>query len=137
MAHDGAIVTVTTLAVVAGSSIIAWILYKKFYASPPLHSLRHSKPFLTNKSESKSVTLVSKKSLTHDVRQFRFQLPKEDQTLGILAGEHIKLTADVSYPLTYPPSIGIPGNTDHVSDQFKNRLPILFPHFETRRTRIL
>ena len=36
MAHDnGAIVTVTTLAVVAGTSIIAWILYKKFYASSP------------------------------------------------------------------------------------------------------
>uniref|UniRef100_A0A914QY54 NADH-cytochrome b5 reductase n=1 Tax=Panagrolaimus davidi TaxID=227884 RepID=A0A914QY54_9BILA len=59
-------------------------------------SRRHAKPFLTNKHESKTVTLISKESVTHDVRLFRFQLPNSDNTLGILAGEHIKLTADIA-----------------------------------------
>uniref|UniRef100_P36859 Nitrate reductase [NADH] n=1 Tax=Petunia hybrida TaxID=4102 RepID=NIA_PETHY len=37
--------------------------------------------------------LVDKKSISHDVRKFRFALPSEDQVLGLPVGKHIFLCA--------------------------------------------
>ena len=39
--------------------------------------------------------LVSKKSISHDVRVFRFALPNEDQLLGLPVGKHIFLCASI------------------------------------------
>ncbi|CAN0907982.1 Nitrate reductase [NADH] [Linum grandiflorum] len=40
--------------------------------------------------------LVEKESLSHDVRLFRFALPKEDQVLGLPIGKHIFICATVN-----------------------------------------
>lgn len=39
--------------------------------------------------------LVEKKSISHDVRLFRFALPQEDQVLGLPVGKHIFLCATI------------------------------------------
>ncbi|KAG6511813.1 nitrate reductase [NADH]-like [Zingiber officinale] len=48
-------------------------------------------PALVNPREKVKCTLVSKKSISHDVRKFRFELPSTDQVLGLPVGKHIFL----------------------------------------------
>lgn len=54
--------------------------------------------------------LVSKTSISHDVRKFRFALPSEDQVLGLPVGKHIFLCATIDEKLcirAYTPTSGI------------------------------
>ncbi|KAL2497256.1 Nitrate reductase [NADH] 2 [Abeliophyllum distichum] len=54
--------------------------------------------------------LVSKTSISHDVRLFRFALPAEDQTLGLPVGKHIFLCATIDDKLcmrAYTPTSGV------------------------------
>ncbi|CAI9114666.1 OLC1v1015438C1 [Oldenlandia corymbosa var. corymbosa] len=54
--------------------------------------------------------LVSKTSLSHDVRKFRFALPSEDQVLGLPVGKHIFICANIDEKLcmrAYTPTSGI------------------------------
>lgn len=54
--------------------------------------------------------LVSKTSISHDVRVFRFSLPAEDQVLGLPVGKHIFLCATIDDKLcmrAYTPTSGI------------------------------
>lgn len=50
---------------------------------------------LANPREKVQCTLVSKKSISHDVRIFRFALPSADQLLGLPVGKHIFLCATI------------------------------------------
>ncbi|XP_042507697.1 nitrate reductase [NADH]-like [Macadamia integrifolia] len=54
--------------------------------------------------------IISKISLTHDVRLFRFALPSEDQVLGLPVGKHIYICATIEDKLcmrAYTPSSSI------------------------------
>lgn len=54
--------------------------------------------------------LVSKTSISHDVRRFRFALPLEDQVLGLPVGKHIFLCAKIDGKLcmrAYTPTSGV------------------------------
>ncbi|GAA0158561.1 reductase [Lithospermum erythrorhizon] len=54
--------------------------------------------------------LISKVSISHDVRKFRFALPSEDQVLGLAVGKHIFICAIVDDKLcmrAYTPSSGV------------------------------
>ncbi|RVX22523.1 Nitrate reductase [Vitis vinifera] len=54
--------------------------------------------------------LVSKDSISHDVRRFRFALPSEDQVLGLPVGKHIFLCAAIDGKLcmrAYTPTSNI------------------------------
>jgi len=48
------------------------------------------KPFL-DPQRWQALTLVDKKSLTHNTRRFRFALPHQDQMLGLPVGQHITI----------------------------------------------
>lgn len=55
-------------------------------------------------------TLVSKTSISHDVRKLRFALPSEDQVLGLPVGKHIYLCATINDKLcmrAYTPTSGV------------------------------
>ncbi|XP_027157576.1 nitrate reductase [NADH] 2-like [Coffea eugenioides] len=54
--------------------------------------------------------LVSKTSISHDVRKFRFALPSEEQVLGLPIGKHIFVCATVDEKLcmrAYTPTSGV------------------------------
>ncbi|CDP19741.1 unnamed protein product [Coffea canephora] len=54
--------------------------------------------------------LVSKTSISHDVRKFRFALPSEEQVLGLPIGKHIFICATVDEKLcmrAYTPTSGV------------------------------
>ncbi|KAL2467521.1 Nitrate reductase [NADH] 2 [Forsythia ovata] len=54
--------------------------------------------------------LISKTSLSHDVRLFRFALPSDDQVLGLPVGKHIFLCATIDNKLcmrAYTPTSGV------------------------------
>ncbi|XP_043715008.1 nitrate reductase [NADH]-like [Telopea speciosissima] len=54
--------------------------------------------------------LITKTSLSHDVRVFRFALPSEDQTLGLPIGKHINVYATINGKLcmrSYTPTTSI------------------------------
>lgn len=50
------------------------------------------KPFL-DPTKWQALTLIDKKSLTHNTRRFRFGLPHQDQMLGLPVGQHISIKA--------------------------------------------
>ncbi|KAG6484257.1 nitrate reductase [NADH]-like [Zingiber officinale] len=50
---------------------------------------------LVNPREKVQCTLVSKKSISHDVRLFRFALPSADHLLGLPVGKHIFLCSTI------------------------------------------
>jgi len=62
----------------------------------PKEEIRPKNGLLKSKDEDpKKVKLVKKEILTHDVRLFRWKLD-DNQTLGLLPGEHVKLTSLVN-----------------------------------------
>ena len=50
-----------------------------------------------------SFELISKEELTHDTRQFRFNLPSEQHILGISIGQHVYLSAMINNELVVRP----------------------------------
>jgi len=63
-----------------------------------------------NPREKTPCKLVSKTSISHDVRLFRFALPSEDQLLGLPVGKHIFLCATIDGKLcmrAYTPTSGV------------------------------
>ncbi|CAA3018146.1 nitrate reductase [NADH] 2 [Olea europaea subsp. europaea] len=60
--------------------------------------------------EKVACKLISKTSLSHDVRSFRFALPSNDQVLGLPVGKHIFLCATINDKLcmrAYTPTSGV------------------------------
>ncbi|KAK6938463.1 Moybdenum cofactor oxidoreductase, dimerization [Dillenia turbinata] len=60
--------------------------------------------------EKISCKLISKTSISHDVRLFRFALPSEDQVLGLPVGKHIFLCATIDDKLcmrAYTPTTSV------------------------------
>nr|XP_018681611.1 PREDICTED: nitrate reductase [NADH]-like [Musa acuminata subsp. malaccensis] len=60
-------------------------------------------PALMNPSERVQCNLVAKKTVSHDVRLFRFALPSADQVLGLPVGKHIFLCATIDGKLCMRP----------------------------------
>ncbi|CAL9099680.1 unnamed protein product [Musa acuminata var. zebrina] len=60
-------------------------------------------PALMNPSERVQCKLVAKKTVSHDVRLFRFALPSADQVLGLPVGKHIFLCATIDGKLCMRP----------------------------------
>ncbi|THU66226.1 hypothetical protein C4D60_Mb05t11910 [Musa balbisiana] len=60
-------------------------------------------PALKNPSERVQCKLVAKKTISHDVRLFRFALPSADQVLGLPVGKHIFLCATIDGKLCMRP----------------------------------
>ncbi|KAK7301293.1 hypothetical protein RJT34_12154 [Clitoria ternatea] len=66
---------------------------------PPIKEITTTTPpariVALNPREKIPCKLVSKRSLSHDVRVFRFALPSEEQQLGLPVGKHIFLCATI------------------------------------------
>ncbi|TKY56209.1 Nitrate reductase of NADH 2 [Spatholobus suberectus] len=76
---------------------------KEITTTPPLS-------VALNPREKIPCKLVSKTSISHDVRLFRFALPSEDQLLGLPVGKHIFLCATIDDKLcmrAYTPTSGV------------------------------
>lgn len=67
-----------------------------------------------DKDVKHEIELAEKKSETHDVRHFRFLLPRAEAISGIFPGKHVRITADVDgktlsrfySPISEPEAIG-------------------------------
>lgn len=73
----------------------------------PIKEVTPLRSVALNPREKIPCKLVSKTSLSHDVRLFRFALPSEDQLLGLPVGKHIFLCATIEEKLcmrAYTPS---------------------------------
>ncbi|MED6182977.1 nitrate reductase NADH 2 [Stylosanthes scabra] len=62
---------------------------------PPITPQPPAQSVALNPREKIPCKLVSKTSISHDVRLFRFALPKEDQKLGLPVGKHIFVCAAI------------------------------------------
>ncbi|CAL9171474.1 unnamed protein product [Musa hybrid cultivar] len=60
-------------------------------------------PALVNPREKMQCKLVAKKTISHDVRLFKFALPSADQVLGLPIGKHIFLCATIDGKLCMRP----------------------------------
>lgn len=63
---------------------------------PPINEVSISKPVALNPKQKISCRLISKNSVSHDVRLFRFSLPSTDQIMGLPIGKHILLSANIN-----------------------------------------
>ncbi|KAI4307322.1 hypothetical protein L6164_030524 [Bauhinia variegata] len=59
----------------------------------PIKEVTLQRPVALNPREKIPCKLVSKTSISHDVRLFRFSLPSEDQVMGLPVGKHIFVCA--------------------------------------------
>ncbi|KAK3030292.1 hypothetical protein RJ639_038385 [Escallonia herrerae] len=76
----------------------------------PIKEIAPSKSIALVPREKIPCKLVSKTSISHDVRLFRFALPYQDQVLGLPVGKHIFLCATVDDKLcmrAYTPTSGV------------------------------
>ncbi|ESN98463.1 hypothetical protein HELRODRAFT_185829 [Helobdella robusta] len=91
----------TVLPLVTGLIVIsvtaAFWLGRKFLFSmaPPIT--------LINKDTKYSLKLIEKRSLNHDTRVFKFELPSPNHVLGLPVGQHVFLTAKVDDKLVIRP----------------------------------
>ncbi|WOL20056.1 hypothetical protein Cni_G28858 [Canna indica] len=69
----------------------------------PIREVTRSPPALINPREKVQCKLISKTSLSRDVRLFRFALPSSDQVLGLPVGKHIFLCATIDGKLCMRP----------------------------------
>ncbi|KAI4337767.1 hypothetical protein L6164_016143 [Bauhinia variegata] len=61
----------------------------------PIKEVTPKRPVALNPREKIQCKLVSKTSISHDVRLFRFSLPSEDQAMGLAVGKHLFLCANI------------------------------------------
>ncbi|OVA08942.1 Oxidoreductase [Macleaya cordata] len=76
----------------------------------PIKEVAVSKPVALIPREKISCKLISKTSISHDVRLFRFALPSSDQVLGLPVGKHIFVCATIDDKLcmrAYTPSSSV------------------------------
>ncbi|KAE9549972.1 hypothetical protein FO519_006814 [Halicephalobus sp. NKZ332] len=87
--------TQAVVATVIGIAAVgAAVYYYKYWSKS--RGIRSKNGLLKSKEdESRKVKLIKKEKLTHDVRLFRWKLD-EDQTLGLLPGEHVKLSSQIN-----------------------------------------
>ncbi|KAI4337766.1 hypothetical protein L6164_016142 [Bauhinia variegata] len=62
----------------------------------PIKEVIPQRPVALNPREKIQCKLISKTSISHDVRRFRFSLPSEDQVMGLPVGKHIFLLATIA-----------------------------------------
>lgn len=80
------------------------------HLAPITEATHPSRPVALIPREKIPCKLVSKTSISHDVRRFRFALPSDDQVLGLPVGKHIFLCATIDNKLcmrAYTPTSSI------------------------------
>jgi cytochrome-b5 reductase len=120
MPHENStIVSVTTIAVIAGTSVLAWFLYKKFLSSPSSSGPDEKKSkgkkgpvTLEDPDKKYSLKLIKKIEVSHDTREFIFALPTNNHILGLPVGQHIYLSAKVDGKLVVRPYTPISSDDD-------------------------
>jgi cytochrome-b5 reductase len=119
--ESSTIVSATTIAVIAGTSILAWFLYKTYFSSPsstsekqPESKKKEKKGPITLEDPDKkySLKLIEKIEVSPDTRQFIFELPSKNHILGLPVGQHIYLSAKVDGKLVVRPYTPISSDDD-------------------------
>uniref|UniRef100_A0AAR5PKL3 NADH-cytochrome b5 reductase n=1 Tax=Dendroctonus ponderosae TaxID=77166 RepID=A0AAR5PKL3_DENPD len=118
------------LALGVGIVVASFVIYKLYFSRPnSSKGTKGRKVLLEDPQVKYQLPLIEKTVISHDTRNFRFELPSKDHVLGLPIGQHIHISARINEQMIIRSYTPVSSDDDHgyvdlvVKVYFKNVHP--------------